>query len=48
MTLAASLSLFKVGLTGLAVVALAGFVLIHSCGTSSRAMSKRWTTFRPA
>jgi len=27
MTLAASLSLLKVGLTGLAVVALAGFVL---------------------
>lgn len=29
MTLAASSSLLKVGLTGLAVVALAGFVLIH-------------------
>ena len=29
MTLAASLSLLKVGLTGLVVVALAGFVLIH-------------------
>ncbi|MCL4238301.1 MAG: hypothetical protein KJ047_08640 [Anaerolineae bacterium] len=29
MPLAASLSLLKTGLTGLAVVALAGFVLIH-------------------